>query len=327
MTKLGIVSFAHMHAHNYAACIRVSEDAELCGVWDADARRGRSAARTYHTKYYSDLESLYASGLDGVIICSENVRHREQVLHAAEAGLWVLCEKPLATTIDDAKEMVEVCDRAGVGLGVAFPCRFSAPIAEAKRAIESGEIGDVISATCTNNGKYPGGWFADPALSGGGAVMDHTVHVADALRWMLGQEFLSVYCTAANRFHPEIEVDDVGSLQLEMDGGAIVSHVASWNRPEGFPTWGDVTMELVGTLGSIRVNVFNQKAVRYPNANGAGEWIGWGANANAALTADFVDSIREGRSPFATAEDGLRAVEVTVAAQRSAERGVIEAVR
>lgn len=321
MIRVGMVSFAHMHAESYAACINAHPEATLAGVWDADPERGEDAAKRYNAVFVEDFNSLLNSGLHAVVICSENIHHRSQVEAAAQAGLWILCEKPLATTVDDAKAMVAACRKAGVGLGTAFPSRYAQPLIDARHAIRNGAIGKLLAATCTNNGKFPGGWFADPALSGGGAVMDHTVHVADVLRWITGAEFRKVFCACTNRFHPEIEVDDVGSLQLEMDNGAIVSHVASWNRPKSFPTWGDVIIEFVGTKGSLRVNAFNEKVVLYPDSDEQPQWMGYGANLDQGLINDFVDAVRDKREPSVTGEDGLRAVEVTVAAYNSAQQG------
>lgn len=321
MTRIGIASFAHMHAESYAACVNEHRDASLAGIWDADEKRGADAAKRHKTEYITDYDALLKSELDAVVICSENIHHRSQVEAAAQAGLWILCEKPLATTVEDAEAMVRACRKAKVGLGTAFPSRYAEPIIHAREVIRGGAIGKLLSATCTNNGKFPGGWFADPALSGGGAVMDHTVHVADVLRWITGAEFRKVYCACANRFNPEVEVDDVGSLQLEMDNGAIVSHVASWNRPKSFPTWGDVIIEFVGTKGSLRVNAFNEKLDLYPEAEEPPRRIGYGADLNSGLIADFIDAVRERREPSVTGEDGLRAVEVTVAAYKSANQG------
>ncbi len=318
MIRVGIMSFAHMHAHAYAAALTRIDSAELAGIWDDDARRGRAAAKLYGTTFTASRDKFLANDLDSVIVCSENVKHRPMVEAAARAGLWVLCEKPLATTIADARAMVAACRRAKVGLGTAFPCRFATPLVETRERFRRGEIGPLLAAACTNNGQFPGGWFADPKLSGGGAVMDHTVHVADALRWITGREFTRVYCALGNKLRPGIRTDDIGSLQLEMETGIRVAHVASWNRPTSFPTWGDLTLELHGARGTLSVDAFAQKVDVYRDDTGRHEWAGWGDDANFALVRDFVDAVRDRRPPAATGEDGLRAVEVTLAAYRSA---------
>jgi predicted dehydrogenase len=233
MVRVGIMSFAHMHAYAYADCVRRHPDAELVAIWD-DQDSGGVAAVKFETNYIADRGDFFAQELDAIIVTSENVRHREMVEAAAETGAWILCEKPIATTIDDAKAMIAACDAAGVGLGTAFPCRYIPAMMDVKKRIDAGELGSIYACACTNNGQFPGGWFADPALAGGGATMDHTVHIADALRWLLGQEFTGVYCENGNLLRDGIDTDDVGSLHLEMSGGTLVSHVASWNRRQVF---------------------------------------------------------------------------------------------
>ena len=322
-TKIGILSAAHMHAYGYATCLNEIPEAELVGFWDDDPERGQTAADQFGTPFFPDLDTFLASDVDAVIVCAENVKHRALVEAAARAGKWILCEKPLATTVNDANAMIEACAKAGVGLGTAFPCRFAPTLQDVERRVREGELGEILAASCTNNGQFPGGWFADPALSGGGAVMDHTVHVVDLLRWITQREFTRVYCAHGNRFHPEIDTDDIGSMHLEMEGGIIVSHVASWNRPRSFPTWGDVTIELIGTEGTLKVDAFHQKIDVFSNHSDRAQWVGWGDNADLELVRDFVDAVREKRAPAITGLDGLRAVEVTVAAYRSAELGTM----
>ncbi|NIA13118.1 MAG: Gfo/Idh/MocA family oxidoreductase [Nitrospiraceae bacterium] len=321
MAKIGIMSFAHMHANGYAACLNELPEAELVAVWDDNAKRGREAAKQYGTSFVGDMDRFLESGLDGVIVTSENVKHRAMVEAAAAAGKWVLCEKPLATTVADAKAIIAACKKAEVGLSTAFPCRFSPPLIEVRDLIESGEYGVLYAANCTNNGQCPGGWFAQEELSGGGATMDHTVHVADLLRWMTGREFTWVYCENGMLVHDNLGMDDLGSLHMEMEGGLKVSHTASWSRCKSFPAWGDVTLEIVAEKGVIAVDAFNQKLDVYNDNAMKAEWAHWGSNPDLGLVKEFVASCDERRAPSVTGLDGLRAVEVTVAAYKSAKSG------
>ena len=322
MIRIGIMSFAHMHAYSYAAALPQIPGATLAAVWDDNPARGRRAAKDHGVPFIAKQGDFLLGGLiDAVIICSENAKHREHTEAAARAGLWVLCEKPIATTLPDARAMIASCASRKVGLGIAFPCRFATPLIETRERFRRGDLGKLVAAACTNNGQFPGGWFADPKQSGGGAVMDHTVHVADVLRWITGSEFTRVHCACGNLIQEDAETDDVGSLQLEMKNGALVSHVASWDRPESFPTWGDLTLDLTGTKGALRVDAFRQKVDVFSSAVGKGAWAGWGDDANLALVRDFVEAVRDKRPPRATGEDGLCALEVTLAAYRSAATG------
>ncbi|HUW62220.1 MAG TPA: Gfo/Idh/MocA family oxidoreductase [Candidatus Bathyarchaeia archaeon] len=321
MARIGIMSFAHMHAYSYAACLNDLAEAEFTAVWDDNHTRGKKAAREFNTAFVPELDKFLAMDMQGVIVTSENVRHREMVEAAAAAGKWVLCEKPLAPNVADAKAIIAACRHAKVGLGTAFPVRYSEPMMAVRQMLNSGEYGEVYAASCTNNGQFPGGWFAKQALSGGGATMDHTVHIVDALRWMTGREFTRVYCENGNLLRHGIDTDDVGSLHLKMEGGIQVSHVASWNRAKSFPTWGDVTIEIVCEKGVIRVDAFNQKISIYNDDAVRAEWAYWGGNSDLGLIQDFVAAVDERREPSVTGVDGLRAVEVTVAAYKSAAAG------
>lgn len=320
MAKIGIMSFAHMHAFSYAACLNALPNAELAGIWDDNAGRGKKMAKEFGTTFTAKLDKFLAGDLDGVIICSENKKHRAMVEAAAKAGKWILCEKPLATTVADAKAMIATCKKAGVGLGTAFPCRFAPTLMDARAQIQSGAFGEILAIACTNHGQCPFDWFVDEKVSGGGATMDHTVHVADALRWIMEKEFTKVYCEKGNLLHKkEIKTDDLGMLNLEMEGGIQVSHLASWSRAKSFPTWGDVTMEFIGTGGVLNVDAFNQKVNLYNDTTMRHTWEPYGDNPDLGLVSDFVNACDERIAPSVTGEDGLRATEVTVAAYKSAK--------
>ena len=321
--KIGLMSFAHMHAFGYSSAIAELDGVELTAIWDDDAKRGKAMAKQFKTKFVPKLSDFLALDTHGVIICSENVKHRAMVEAAAKAGKWILCEKPLATTVADAKAMIAACKKAKVGLGTAFPCRYMPTLMDVRERIVSGELGTIYAANCTNNGSNPGGWFADPKLSGGGATMDHIVHVADLLRWMTGKEFTKAYAEVGRVVRKELKTDDMGCCHFEMEGGIKVAHIASWNRCKTFPTWGDVTMEIVGEKGVLWVDSFSQKVDVYNDKLGKLQWAGWGGNSDLGLVTDFVDSIRERREPSINGIDGLRALEVTLAAYKAAKSGAV----
>ena len=140
--KIGIMSFAHLHAEAYIHNIQKSPGVELVGLADAEASRGRQFAQAYDTHYYPEYPALLEAA-DAVIICSENVYHRPLAEMAAAAGVHVLCEKPLATTLADAQAIIDACRSAGVTLMTAFPMRFSAPIVQLKQNIDQGNLGKV----------------------------------------------------------------------------------------------------------------------------------------------------------------------------------------
>ena len=320
MVKIGIISFAHMHAYSYAEQLQrlaaSGEDVLLTAVADEDAVRGEKAAQQFGTAYYQDYERLLATDVDAVIVCTENAKHHDVVLAAARAGKHVLCEKPIATNTEDAKQMIEECKRNGVILQIAFPVRFNTPIRRLKQMCDNGELGRIVAMRGTNRGQNPGGWFVDNTLAGGGAVLDHTVHVVDIMRWLLGSEVREVFAEVDTHYS-DIPTDDSGLLMLEFENGVFASHDPSWSRPKTNPTWGDVTIEVIGTAGTIRVDAYAQHLNLYSDVDGRYSHQLWGDDMDFELVADFVASVREGRVPSITGEDGLRALEVALAAYES----------
>lgn len=318
--RVAILSLAHFHGYSYAAAVKEHPDARLALIWDEDRTRGQAAAEQFGCRFEPDLERALAAEIDAVIITSANVRHKELAVKAARAGKHILCEKPIATSLEDAQEMIAAAREAGVQLMTAFPCRYAPPVQRVKQALAEGQIGEVLAIKGTNHGRMPGGWFADPQLSGGGAVLDHTVHVADLIRWFLGREFAAVYAETDTRFH-DLAVDDCGLLTMELEGGVFATLDPSWSRPEAYPTWGDVTMEIVGTQGTISLDAFSQNLALYNNADKIGAWVPYGSDMDAGLVADFIRCAAANATPPITGEDGLRAMEVALMAYESARTG------
>ena len=322
MTKIGILSFAHLHAVSYAACLRQVEGVELVGIYDDDPARGQEMARRFDCKFYDNAQALLGEGLDGAIICSENSKHRQMVNAAAGQVAAILCEKPIATTIADAQSMIETCAAKGTKLQIAFPVRFSQPVQELKQMLDDGTLGKIYSAKCTNHGSMPGSWFIDQELAGGGAVIDHTVHVIDLLRWFWNSEVSEVYAEVGDELlHPGLGIDDAGLLSFTLANGVYGTLDTSWSRPSSYTTWGDVKIEVLGENGLIQVDAFSQALSVSSDAVGKTRAVGWGSNPDLGLIKDFVGLIREGREPSISGHDGLKSLEVALAAYESARTG------
>lgn len=318
--KIGILSTAHMHAYSYAAAINQLPNAELVGIADHESDRAQKAAIAHNTRFFGNYEELLSTELDAVVIGSENVRHKDLTILAAQAGRHILCEKPLATTLEDGQAMIAACKEAGVQLMTAFPCRFSPAILRLKSALDAGKIGNVIAIRGTNRGRCPFDWFVDLPLSGGGAVIDHTVHVTDLMRWLLGKEVRSVYAEISNKMYSQ-DFDDTGMLTMEFEGGVFATLDSSWSRPKSFPTWGDVTLSVVGEKGVLSLDMFAQSLVHYSDKTGGASWHHWGDNIDLLMMQSFVDAVESGVSVPITGEDGLQAALVALAAYQSAQQG------
>jgi predicted dehydrogenase len=318
LVRIGIVSFAHHHNYGFATGAQTLPGVEITAVWDEDPAAAAAAATQFGTSFDTDLDKLLArDDVDAVIIASENVNHARHAIAAAGAGKHVLCEKPLATTAEDAQAMVDACERGGVKLQTAFPIRFIPASIALRNAIRGGVIGAPLAVAARNPGTCPQSWFVDPALSGGGAVMDHTVHVVDVLRWIFDAEFVKVYAEVSTRIH-DIPVDDTGLLMMKMSNGIPVSLDTSWSRPGNWPTWGGVMIDVIGEEGVLSLDAFADVLEVAETGAGTYTWRPTDSVGDAEMVLGFVNAIRNDTPTEPSGVDGLRAVQVTLAAYESA---------
>lgn len=323
--KIGMMSFAHLHAEFYIPYLINRPDVEFLGIADDNLGRGRLFADRYGVRLFDSYEALLKEQPDGVVICSENTRHRELVTMAADAGAYVMCEKPLAVTMDDCEAMIATCDQAGVRLMTAFPMRFDASLNEVKKMLERDGLGKVFAMVGENQGQVPSGhraWFVDQKLAGGGAILDHTVHLADIFRWYLQSEVTEVYAQANQIIQAEtVDVETGGLLMLQFANGTFASIDCSWSRPVRYPTWGGLRIEIVGEKGVVDVDAFKTNLAVHGGCEQPSRWVPCGSDANGAMVEEFLNSIREERAPKVSGVDGMKAFEIAHAAYLSAMEG------
>jgi predicted dehydrogenase len=328
--NVAIVGCAHRpHAWSYARALSGSGSARLVAVFDEDETLGRSVADDFSAAWSDDLDGVLATpGLDAVVVCSPTARHRDHVEAAAAAGCHVLSEKPVATTIDDARAMVAACARAGVQLHTAFVSRFLPHVRTVKEALDAGTLGEVIGLRAGNRGRpplppsYPA-WITDAVEAGGGALMDHSVHLTDLVRHLTGREITRVAAETGSLLW-DAPVEDCALLSLVLDGGAVASLDPSWSVPANNPWDYDFFLRLVGTGGSVDLDDLAESVQIVSAGTGDGlRLAGFAQDSDAAMIEQFCASVREGRmlEPCASGDDGLRALEVALAGYASAGDG------
>ena len=322
--RIGVLSLEHVHAGTYVPLLAAMPGVELAGIWDADPARAEAAAAGAGTRAMASVAELLA-GVDGVVIAAPNAEHRQLTEQAAAAGVDVLCEKPLATTVDDARAMVAACERAGVRLMTAFPSRWNPGLRSLHSTVRAGGLGELICLEGVNTGTMPdvhAAWFVDPARSGGGAVTDHVVHLADLYRWILGSEVVEVYAVANRILQEHFErVETGGLVSLRFANGAFATIDCSWSKPRSYPAWGGLSIDAIGTGGAIRVDAFRQRLALYGTREAGISWPSWGPDADHGMLQEFIAVVRDRRAPAVTGVDGLRAVEIVDAAYRSIVAG------
>jgi UDP-N-acetylglucosamine 3-dehydrogenase len=324
--RIALISLAHGHGYSYAAAVQAAPNAELVVISDDNGERGKAASERFGVPWEADYrETVQRDDIDAVIICSENSRHKEMTIAAAEAGKHVLCEKPLSTNVADGQSMIDACAKAGVQLQIAFPVRFHAAVVALKEAVQSGKIGTPLAIAARNPGRCPHSWFVDPDLAGGGAVIDHTVHVVDVLRWMFDAEVTEVFAEIDTRMY-DIPVDDTGLLMLRLSNGLPASLDTSWSRPASWPIWGGVMIDVVGEDGVISLDAFNDNLQMSQNDGPPYSYVGVEHSGDPEMVESFLDAIQHGTEVKVNGVDGLRAVEVALAAYESAKVGVPVAI-
>src|SRR5262245_9129146 len=320
--RIGILSFDHLHAEIYWENLRNVPDVELVGFSHEDLEEGNEFARRSGLDWFRQHSELLAADLDGAIICSETGKHRELVELAADARCQILCEKPIETNLADAEAMFDACTRRGVHFMTAFPMRFATSVTSLRAMVQKGDFGTILGINGINHSEIPTGhrrWFGDRTRAGGGAVMDHTVHLVDLFRWIFGGEISEIYAEVNSLLRvPEVNVETAGLMLLTFANGLQASIDCSWSRPTCYPRWGHLKMEVIGEAGVAIMDSFAEHVTLYSRgAPRNPSWAGFARDPNQAMIEEFVATIRENRPPQVTWQDGYQALKVALAAYES----------
>lgn len=340
--RLGILGLHnHYHANPMAAMCRDGlVDARIVAVYDPRRDLAAGFADEYLIPTIHDSrESLLASDeVDAVLVMSDTASHVEDVIAAAAHGKHVLIDKPLALTTDECDRMIAATTRAATQVSVAFHIRFAPPYLRARQLIADGVIGTPLSMRIairvpleyvknSPTDSEPG-WYADPARSGGGGFLDHGVHYVDAMRFLLGSEASSVTAVVGNLASPDLPVDDYGVCIITTDRGQVVTVESTWHAPGWYaPESSPEECHIVGTLGEIVLRYHGEPQLEYSAAGIDGRqtetWQGddRGAIAYRRIVEEFVEIVRSGVSPHASAADGREATRVIEAAYAAARTG------
>jgi len=218
---------------------------------------------------YTDAGEFFASDVDAVYVATPNHLHRPLVEAAAAAGKHVLCEKPMALTVEDAEAMVAACAGAGAVYATAFDQRFHAAHRRLRGLIAEGALGEVCSARIQYACWLPPGWQpedyprehdnwrVDPLRAGSGALFDLAPHGLDLLQYLLGDEIEEVRALGQRRVF-DYPVEDGAALLVRFRSGAVAVHQVAYNMPETLPRR---TLEIQGTGGmAIALNTMGQEA-------------------------------------------------------------------
>jgi predicted dehydrogenase len=284
-----------------------------------------------------DLEKTLARGdVHGVASAAYNSQKAELVTAAAEAGKHIMCEKPMATTLEDCDRMIDAIERAGVKYYQVFPMRCDPVNLKIKELVDGGALGRV-SMVRKRHGHFrglewqetnPSIWYASPTLNGGGAFLDEGIHAADWLCWMLGKP--TSVMAQIDTVQTSFPVDDMGVAIYRFPGKTMGVLQSSWlcqsapNSAEIYGEFGTIVQRYTDGASTRGIGEVSSPLSLYMAERKAWQVFDLPVHFpknHEAVVAPFVDCIIEDTEPLVTAADGRRALEVILAAYESARKG------
>jgi len=317
---LGVGEMGKRHAENIR---RQVPEARLVAVADVAASRAKLvAAELEIERSFGSLEDmLERKEVDCVLIATPDKLHAQAVCTAAAAGKNILCEKPLATNLADAKTALKAVSKAGIALQIGFMRRYDPGYAAAMKRIEAGEIGEPVIFKSVGRDKDAPPISAYQSNLNGMLFYNNTIHDFDLARWLMRDEVIEVHSYATVAIRPEVaQYDDIVAsvVNLKYKRGAIGNIESYVQAIYGY----DVRTEIAGSKGSVLVGSLQHTPTAFLNANGriqmlADHYLTRFADAYVAEVRDFVQNMLSGRPPWVSGEDGFRALEIAVAAENS----------
>lgn len=330
MVNIAIIGCGAIVQWRHAPECRDNENTNLAGFYDINLERAASFAKEYGGKAYATYEEvLEDESVDAVIICTANKFHCEMTVKAFEHGKHVLCEKPMAFTADEAKEMIAASEKSGKYLMVAHNQRIDNVSSKAKEILKSGKIGKVVSFRATFTTEGPDGWSADPgkntwffdkARAGYGALGDLGVHKIDLMTYLLDEDYARVGAfskTLVKRGSDGelIKNDDTTLCLFETKSGKIGTVEATWTN---FGVGQNITV-LNCENGVMEIYTNTSTIKTYMHTGESEEIKVDGSNTMVAYT--FADCIEKGIKPDADGYVGLKSIELIEKCALSAKTG------
>ncbi|QRM54162.1 Gfo/Idh/MocA family oxidoreductase [Sinorhizobium sp. BG8] len=326
---IGCGFFAVNQMHGWADASNVS----IVAICDRDPERLKIVGDQFGIeRRYSDAAEMFADGgFHFVDIATTVPSHRPLVEMAAKHGVPVICQKPFALTMDDAKAMVAACDVAGVPLMVHENFRWQSPIRAAKAAIESGAIGEVFWGRVSFRSGYDV-FSGQPYLATGKRfiIEDLGIHALDVARYLFGDA--SAVTARTRRVNPKIAGEDVATMMLDHENGitSVVDCSYATKLPvEPFP---ETLLEIDGSKGTLRLSQGYRLTVHSPDGTQVSDvqppLLVWASRpwhniqkSVALIEQHWVDCLKEKREPETSGADNLKTFALVEASYRSAEEG------
>jgi len=319
--------------------IKAHPELELAAVYDRSKEVAERAAAGTGAKVCSDVAALLDCGLDAVIVSTPHFVHRDLCVAAFERGLHVLCEKPLAHTVEDAAAIVEAAKKAGRVLALGFNLRYYPMVQFARQAVDDGLVGNVthIRVLGGHDGiyKFAHDWEYKMPESGGGAMMDVGIHMTDLARYFLG-EITSVYGSMSESVWHVPGSEDNAIAIFKNPQGIVASYQTTWSEWRGYKNH----IEIYGDNGMVRAayapmeNLLITGTTKGPMKKVRKPYLdvmlrekvqGWKTTTFLSFQGELADFLRmiggDYSVPLADGHAGLRSIEVSEAVRTSSRTG------
>ncbi|KMY50167.1 Gfo/Idh/MocA family protein [Peribacillus loiseleuriae] len=330
--KVGVIGCGSIAQHRHLPEYAMNQNVQIIAVCDVVEERAQEVAEKYGAKVYTNYEELLQSGeVDAVSVCTPNYLHAPISIIALNAGVHVLCEKPIATSKEEAQAMIESAEKNGKKLMIAHNQRFVPSHQKARQLIENGELGKIYSfRTAFGHGGPEGwsvegkeGWFFQKEKAFIGAMGDLGVHKTDLLRYLLGEEFVEVGAFIETSAKDFANVDDNAICVLKTESGIIGTLAASWS----YVSKEDNSTIIYGEKAILRLeeDPTYSLVVQYATGESVNYKLGKiqsnenGGQVNSHIVEQFVESVVQEKEPPVNGEEGMKSLEVILAALRSNE--------
>lgn len=338
--RVGVIGCGSIARHRHLPEYAANPNVELVAVCDNNAERALEIGEKYGVpSYTSFVELLRNAEVDAVSVCTPNYLHAPISNAALLAGVHVLCEKPMATSEEEAKSMIETAKNSGKKLMIAHNQRFVASHQKARQLIQSGEVGKIYSfRTAFGHGGPEGwsvegkeGWFFQKDKAFVGAMGDLGVHKTDLLRYILGEEIVEVGAFVETSAKEFATVDDTAVCVLKTESGIIGTLAASWS----YVSKEDNSTIIYGENVILRLedDPTNSLVVQYKNGDVVNYQLGKiqsndeGGQSSSHVIDLFVDAVLNDREVAVSGEEGMKSLGVILAALESNETKQIVRVK
>lgn len=317
--KYGVVGLGSMGRH-HVRNVRALDGAELVALADPFGDKFGVAA---DTPLYSNVEDLIAAGVDAVVVAVPTSEHHAVATKLIENGIHVLVEKPLAATVDEAQELVDLASKHGVVGAVGYVERCNPAISALRQKLDEGLLGEIYQISTVRQSPFPA------RINDVGVVKDLATHDLDLAAWVAGSPFSSV--AAATKHSSGREHEDFVTVSGQLANGVIVNHLVNWMSP-----FKERKTVVTGENGALVAETVLSDLTYYQNGVDRIEWdqisnfrgVSEGEVTRFAINKpeplsvehrNFRDAILHGSSNVASFEDGLRTMRVVEAILESAQ--------